>query len=174
LSFEFGAAEYKTAIGTTSQARQKPGRSGPRLRLTDAGRRFAGTTTFRHGVKRAERLLGNRHLQHEAASISAGLWRVLAGIGEPLILVDWSDLKADRSLHLLRASFPVGGHGLTLYKEVHPQKKLGNRAVQQHFLQCMAALLLAQAAFPTSCRAPDGGPVRAASRGVRSGLSFCL
>ena len=139
------------------------------------GRRFAGTTTFRHGIKRADRLLGNRHLQHEVASIYAALCRVLlAGIGEPLILVDWSDLKADRSLHLLRASLPVGGRDLTLYKKVHRQKNLGNRAVQQHFLQRMAALLPAQAAFPTSCRAPDGGPVRAASRGVRSGLSSCL
>jgi hypothetical protein len=28
---------------------------------------------------------------------------------EPLILVDGSDLKADQSLHLLRAWLPVGG-----------------------------------------------------------------
>jgi hypothetical protein len=33
----------------------------------------------------------------------------LARIDEPVILIDWSDLKADQSLHLLRASLPVGG-----------------------------------------------------------------
>jgi hypothetical protein len=34
---------------------------------------------------------------------------VLARIAEPLILIDWSDLKADQSLYLLRDSLPVGG-----------------------------------------------------------------
>jgi len=75
-------------------------------------------------------------LQQEARSIYAALCRVtLARIGEPVILIDWSDLKADQSLHLLRASLPVGGRALTLYEEAHPQKKLGNRAVQHRFLQ---------------------------------------
>ena len=78
--------------------------SGPRLSLTDLGRRFAGTTTPRHAIKRSDRLLGNRHLQREAHSICGALCRVvLARIAEPLILVDWSDLKADQSLHPLRA-----------------------------------------------------------------------
>ena len=77
--------------------------SGPRLTLTDVGRRFASNTTLRHGIKRSDRLLGNHRLQAEAASIYAALCRVVLGrIGEPLILVDWSDLKADQSLHLLR------------------------------------------------------------------------
>jgi hypothetical protein len=29
---------------------------------------------------------------------------LLAGVAEPLIVIDWSDLKEDQSLHLLRAS----------------------------------------------------------------------
>jgi hypothetical protein len=120
---------------------------GPALSLTDVGRRFAGASTLRHKIKRADRLLGNRHLQHEARSIYAALCRVLlARIREPVILIDWSDLKADQSLHLLRASLPVGGRSLTLYEEVHPQKKLGNRAVQQRFLHRLAQLLPAHAA----------------------------
>jgi hypothetical protein len=120
--------------------------SGPRLTLTDVGRRFASNTTLRHGIKRSDRLLGNHRLQAEAASIYAALCRVVLGrIGEPLILVDWSDLKADQSLHLLRASLPVGGRSLTLYEEVHPQRKLANRAVQERFLQRLAALLPEQA-----------------------------
>ena len=36
--------------------------SGPRLTLTDIGRRFGGGTELRHRIKRADRLLGNGHL----------------------------------------------------------------------------------------------------------------
>lgn len=116
--------------------------SGPALSLTDVGRRFAGEALLRHKIKRADRLLGNRRLQQDARSIYAALCRVtLARIGEPVILIDWSDLKADQSLHLLRASLPVGGRALTLYEEVHPQNKLGNRAVQHRFLQRFGELL---------------------------------
>lgn len=115
---------------------------GPALSLTDVGRRFAGATLLRHKIKRADRLLGNRRLQSEARSIYAAVCRVtLARLAEPVILIDWSDLKADRSLHLLRASLPVGGRALTLYEEVHPQDKLGNRAVQHRFVQRLAELL---------------------------------
>ena len=33
---------------------------GPRLSLTDVGRRFGGTARLRHKIQRADRLLGNR------------------------------------------------------------------------------------------------------------------
>ena len=121
--------------------------SGPRLTLTDIRRRFAGGALLRNGIKRADRLLGNRHLQRDARSIDASLPGLLrAKLAEPLIFIDWSDLKAGQSLHLLRASLPVGGRSLTLYEEVHPQKALSDRKVQHRFLQRMAALLPASAA----------------------------
>jgi len=115
---------------------------GPRLTLTDIGRRFARGDSLRHGIKRSDRLLGNAKLQLDAVSFYAALCRVLlARIGEPLILIDWSDLKKDQSLHLLRASLAVGGRSLTLYEEVHVQKRLGNRSVQTAFLRQLAKLL---------------------------------
>lgn len=115
---------------------------GPALSLTDLGRRFTGPAALRHKIKRADRLLGNRHLQREAGSIYGALCRVLlARITEPVILVDWSDLKADQSLHLLRASLPVGGRALTLYEEVHPQSKLNNQLIHIRFLRCLAEIL---------------------------------
>jgi hypothetical protein len=49
--------------------------------------------------------------------------------------MDWSDLKADQSLQMLRASLPAGGRALTIYEEVHLQKKLANRTVRHRFLQ---------------------------------------
>jgi len=51
------------------------------------GRRFTGPAALRHNIKRADRLLGNRHLQREAGAIYGALCRVLlAGIAEPVIL----------------------------------------------------------------------------------------
>jgi len=62
------------------------------LTLTDIGRRFAAGTRLRDGIKRADRLLGNRKLQHEALSFYGAVCQVLlARISEPVILVDWSD-----------------------------------------------------------------------------------
>jgi hypothetical protein len=64
--------------------------SGPAWSLTDLGRRFGGTIGLRHKMKRADWLLGNRHLHREARSICQALCRVtLARLREPLILIDW-------------------------------------------------------------------------------------
>ena len=116
--------------------------SGPRLSLTELGRRFEGRARLCHRLRRSDRLLGNHHLPGEARSIDGALCGVtLARIGEPSILIDWSDLKADQWLHLLRASRPVGGHSLTLCEEVHAQKQRGNRVVQQRFLQHIAQMM---------------------------------
>jgi hypothetical protein len=90
--------------------------SGPQLTLTDIGRRCAGSARLHHKIKRADRLLGNTRLQGEARTVYGALCRIcLRRIREPVIVVDWLDLKADQSLHLLRASLPVGGRALTLY-----------------------------------------------------------
>ena len=119
---------------------------GPRLTLTDIGRRFGGEGSLCNKIKRSDRLLGNRHLQGQARMIYTALGRMLlSGVIEPLIVIDWSDLKRDQSLHLLCASLPVGGRSLTLYEEVHPQGKLGNRQVQYRFLQHLAQRLPASA-----------------------------
>lgn len=115
---------------------------GPGLTLTDLARRLPGCGAVRHKLKRIDRLAGNRQLQCEAGLVYGALCRVLlAGLAEVVIVVDWSDLKADQSLQLLRASLPVGGRALTLYEEVHPQAKLNSRLVHIRFLRRLAALL---------------------------------
>jgi hypothetical protein len=120
--------------------------SGPRLTLTEIGRRFGGRADLRHRIKRADRLLGNRHLQRDSREIYSALARMLlTGVLQPLIVIDWTDLKDDQSLHLLRASLPVGGRSLTLYEEVHPQRHLGSRKVQHQFLQRLAEIIPATA-----------------------------
>jgi len=115
---------------------------GPALSLTAVGRRFSGPVALRHKIKRADRLLGNRHLQRDAGTLYAALCRgLLARIAEPVILVDGSDLKADPSLHLLRASLPVGGRALTLYEAVHPHSKLNNQLIRIRFLRALSERL---------------------------------
>jgi hypothetical protein len=116
--------------------------AGPGLSLTTIGRRLGGTTSFKHKIKRADRLLGNGHLYDERSSVYRALCRLtLQRLKEPLVLVDWTDLKTDRSLQLLRASVAVGGRSLTLYEEVHPQTRYGNRDVQRRFLKALADLI---------------------------------
>jgi hypothetical protein len=81
------------------------------------GLRFGGAAALRDKVKRTNRLLGNRRLPREACVIYGAMCQVLlAPLAEPVIVVDWSDLKADQSQHLLRAALSVGGRALTLYE----------------------------------------------------------
>ncbi len=82
-----------------------------------------------------DRLLSNRHLHCERFELYvAQAALLLGGVSRPMIVVDGSDLSHDRRWQLLRASIPVVGRALTLYEEVHPISKLGNRAVQRRFL----------------------------------------
>jgi hypothetical protein len=110
---------------------------GPALSPTDVGRRFGGTLALRHKIKRADCLLGNRHLHREAKAIYQDLcWAMLAPVPEPLILIDCPDLKAHQSLHPLhplRASLPVDGRSLILYEEAHPQKNSTTRQWMRAF-----------------------------------------
>jgi RNase P protein component len=149
--------------------------TGPRLTLTEIGRRFGGGSDLRHRIKRADRLLGNAHLRRDAKHIYTALARMLlTGVAEPLVVIDWSDLKEDQSLHLLRASLPVGGRSLTLYEKVHTQRNLGNRQVQHWFLHQLKALLPATA--QPIIVADFGFPVRdrgaVLPRGRASGLAL--
>jgi len=66
---------------------------------------------------------------------------LLKSLPLPLIIIDWSPLTDDQSQQLLRAALPVGGRTITLYDEVHPDKKLGNRRVQHQFLLTLQQLL---------------------------------
>ncbi len=115
---------------------------GKKLSVTGLGRAIKNAVYEKHNIKRADRLIGNVHLNQERGLIYQMMaeW-IIGSHKQPVILVDWSDLREDRSYRLLRASLPVGGRALTIYDEVHPQKKLGNVKVEAHFLQRLKALL---------------------------------
>ena len=80
--------------------------AGYRLILIDLARAWSGAQRIRAPLKALDRLLGDRHLHAERESIHAAMVRWLVRNEQPAIIVDWSDLKADRSWHLLRAGHP--------------------------------------------------------------------
>lgn len=118
------------------------GLKGASLSLTALGRALSGPTYIKHKIKRMDRLLGNPHLKSERTAIYGAMTQwLLQSLPVPLILVDWSPLTPDQSQQLLRAALPTGGRSLTLYEEIHPQRKLGSRQVQQDFLNRLRQLL---------------------------------
>lgn len=115
---------------------------GGHLSLSQLARSTASTTAMRHRIKRMDRLLGNKALHTARAAIYQGLaLELLAGIGQVLVVVDWSDVTADQRWHLLRASVVVEGRSVTLYEEIHPQNKYGDRGVHGRFLARIVKLL---------------------------------
>jgi hypothetical protein len=99
-------------------------------------------TGYRHRIKSVDRLLGNAALHAVRSSLYGALAaRWLCGVRQLLLVIDWSDLTPDQNWHWLRASVAVEGRSVTLYEEVHPQRRLGNPKVHRQFLARVAALL---------------------------------
>lgn len=99
-------------------------------------------TFYKHRLKSIDRLLGNVAMQsarHELYAALAGSW--LSGLRQILMVVDWSDLTPDQRWQWLRASVVVEGRSVTLYEEVHPQRRYGHPVVHRQFLRRMADLL---------------------------------
>ena len=114
---------------------------GRRLILMDLARHFPGYERVRAPLKRLDRLLGNRHLADEAEALYAAMGRWLIRGARPVIVIDWSDLKPDASLHLLRAGIPVGSRTLTVLEAIHPERKKNSPRVERAFLHRLRALL---------------------------------
>jgi len=126
--------------------------------VTSMGRGLIGKAYDKHKIKRIDRLLSNKHLYQETRAVYTALTQLLLkGLSESIIAIDWSPLCADQSWQLLRAAIPVGGRSLTLYEEVHPQSKLGNRKIQHRFLDQLATMI------PDACR-----PVIVADSGFKT------
>jgi len=117
-----------------------------------------GHVGIRHRIKRCDRLLGNRKLAGERSAIYGAMTkRLLQRNNRPLIIVDWSDLRADRSWQVLRAALIVRGRAVTLYEEVHSLAVAGSLTVHKAFLKQFRNLL------PTNCR-----PIFVTDAGFRS------
>jgi len=117
-----------------------------RLVLMELARAWPGAERVRAPLKCLDRLLSNPHLQRERAALYAHMVRWLVRSPQPVIVVDWSTLNAEESLHLLRAALAVGGRTLTLYEEVHEQGRQQSPSVHRAFLRRLNRLL------PTGCQ----------------------
>jgi hypothetical protein len=113
---------------------------GQRLSLTALGRNVRSEALPKHRIKRIDRLLGNAKLHQELPLWYAVLIRQLLGkTWQPVILLDWTKVGGD--LYVLWAAIPFMGRALPIYAEVHPQRRLGNRRVQQRFLEMLRRIL---------------------------------
>ena len=120
---------------------------GRRLTVTAIGRALPGGTSQKHAIKRADRLLSNRHLHGQQDTHYQGLCRsLIGGRTRPVLLVDWSDLDARKRHYLLRASVAVNGRSATVYEEVHTLASKEKRRTHQAFLRQLQAVL------PVGCR----------------------
>ena len=119
--------------------------AGRRLTLTDVARAWPGAQRVRAPLKAFDRLLSNRHLHGAHEQLYAGMARWLLRGSRPVIVIDWSDLKPDRSWCLLRAAVPVGGRTLPVLDMVFAGKQQGAPSAEKQFLKRLAALMPEQA-----------------------------
>lgn len=114
---------------------------GRRLTLMDMARAWPGAERVRAPLKALDRLLSNPHLHVERESLYTNMARWLLRGPHPVIVVDWSDLKADKSWCLLRAAVPIGGRTLTILDMVFAGKQQGSPAAEKHFLMRLKTLV---------------------------------
>lgn len=119
---------------------------GRRLVLMELARHWPGALRVRAPLKRLDRLLGNPGLQGKRDGLYGEMAGWLVRNERPVILVDWSPLKANGQWHLLRAAVAVGGRSMTLYEAVYPQKVMGTPKTEQAFIRRLAQLL------PSECK----------------------
>lgn len=115
-----------------------------RLVLMELARAWPGAEKVRAPLKRLDRLLSNPHLHGEMSGLYAAMARWLVRSTEPLIVVDWSALRQDESLHVLRAGVVLHGRTLTLFEQIYPQSELGSRRAHRRFLQGLKQVLPGQ------------------------------
>lgn len=119
--------------------------TGRRLTLMELARHWPGAGRFQAPLKRLDRLLGNAQIQATRNRLYQAAMVWLLRTAQPVLVVDWSELKSDGRWHLLRAGVVARGRTLTVYEEVHPEHHKNSSRVESAFLQRLHALLPAKA-----------------------------
>jgi hypothetical protein len=114
---------------------------GRRLTLMDLARSWPDAERVRAPLKALDRLLSNTHVHGERETIYKNMARWLVRDKQPVIIIDWADLNADRSWHLLRAAIAVGGRTLTVLDMVFPDGQQGTPQAERQFLLRLAQVL---------------------------------
>ena len=113
--------------------------AGRRLTLIDVARSWPGAEKVRAPLKAFDRL--NRHLHEAREELYGGMAHWLLRGKRPVIVIDWSDLKANNAWCLLRAAVPVGGRTLPVLDMVFPGKLQGTPIAEKHFLKRLQRLV---------------------------------
>ena len=128
----------RTSLGANVMAALR----GRRLTVTDLGRSIQSRTSHKHNIKRADRLLSNRHLHQEAIKIYRATCHLLVGARtRPVILIDWSDMDDHKQHFVLRAALALDDRAVTLYEEVHTIGTKEKLATHQAFLEQLKEVL---------------------------------
>lgn len=111
------------------------------LTVTQLGRALPNSFTEKNGIKKADRLLSNTKLHDEYPIICNRLCTsLIADHSVPWVLVDWTKMP-HKNFHVIRASLVADGRAITLYEEIHDEKKLGSPKVHKKFLQELKRIL---------------------------------
>ena len=112
-----------------------------KLTISSLGQNKSGKAHVKHKIKSVDRLVGNNKLHKEISVIYKEFFKsIILCTQELFILVDWSGCCGDKS-HMLRASIIHDGRSISIYNEVHPQKKLNNTCVQNRFLVALKKMI---------------------------------
>ena len=115
---------------------------GGGLGVVKMGKSLGTGTALKHRIKCVDRLLSNPHLCAERIAMYRAIaHRLLATLCRVGIVVDWSELRADGSMQLLRAAVIVKERAVTVYEEVHPQKHLGSATIHRAFMRNLKSVL---------------------------------
>jgi len=115
---------------------------GSKGSVTSIGRGIDSHAYEKHQIKRADRLLSNRHLLTELPTIYKAICHWLGLLSaQPVIQVDWSDLDRNKRHFLIRASLLFSGRSLTLYQEVHDITTKEKPATHLSFLKNLKSSL---------------------------------
>lgn len=108
-----------------------------KISVTSLGRGISLPIQERSGIRRSDRLIGNKKLWNERKGIySEFISRVMGSTTRPRILIDWSQVPNTKH-HLLRAALAGDGRSITLYEEVYIEKYLNNSEVELKFLSTL-------------------------------------
>ena len=128
---------------------------GGQVGLAALGRAIS-PNSYKHGIKRIDRLLGNHALVHEVEVFYAELARyVLRTIRRPVIILDWTE--AGKGACALTAAVPLHGRAITIYSVVAPLSKYASATVEREFMEVLREFL-----------PPDSKPILVGDAGFRA------
>ena len=110
-----------------------------RLTLTGIARKMRTGKTLKSNFKLVDRLINNPVLHNSLIHISKAIAEQLLQ-GTPTLIVDWT--PCGQGHHAIVLSLPHRGRTIPIYFQVHPERLLGNTAVERSFLDLVQNQIL--------------------------------